>query len=103
MCPSFFCDMTGKGKKKNNPLSSEEGTGCLVSFVSGLLFDHATLFDASFFAGEAAEVVEFRATHFTVLVNSDAVDERRLDGEDTLYANVVGHLTHGETLFVSLA
>ena len=102
MCSSFFCNMTGKGKKEQ-PALFEEGTGCLISLICGLLFDHATLFDASCFAGEAAEVVEFRATHFTVLVNSDAVDERRLDGEDTLYANVVGHLAHGETLFVSLA
>ena len=41
--------------------------------LSGLL--DATLFDAGLLAGEGAEVVELRTAHFTVLVDSDALDE----------------------------
>lgn len=67
------------------------------------LLRYATFLDAGFLAGEAAEVVEFRTTHFTVLVDGDAVDERRFDGENTFHADVVAHLAHGEALFGAFA
>lgn len=63
------------------------------------VFDYATLFDASFLAGEAAEVVEFGAAHFTVFVYDDRIDEGGFYREDTLNADVVAHFAHGEALF----
>lgn len=67
------------------------------------VFDYATLFDASFLAGEAAEVVEFGAAHFTVFVYDDRIDEGGFYREDTLNADVVAHFAHGEALFVTVA
>ena len=49
----------------------------------------ATLFDAGFLTGKTTQVVEFRTTHLTILVYGDGVDERALDGEDTLYTDAV--------------
>ncbi len=63
------------------------------------VFDYATLFDASFLAGEAAEVVEFGAAHFTVFVYDDRIDEGGFYREDTLNSDVVAHFAHGEALF----
>lgn len=67
------------------------------------VFDYATLFDASFLAGEAAEVVEFGAAHFTVFVYDDRIDEGGFYREDTLNADVVAHFAHGEALFSALS
>lgn len=64
---------------------------------------HATLFDAGFFAGEATQIVDFCATDFTVFVDYDRVDERRLNGEDTFNTDIVAHLANGETLFVAFS
>ena len=40
-----------------------------------VLCNDAALFDASVLAGELAQIVEFSATHFTVLVDGDRVNE----------------------------
>lgn len=63
-----------------------------------LLFHYAALFDTGFLAGEIAQVVKFGTTNLTVLVHGDGVDKGRFEGEDTLNADVVGHLADGETL-----
>lgn len=67
-------------------------------FLAGTAF-----FDACFLAGEFAQVVEFCATNFTVFVDSYAVDKRRLQGEDTLNTDVIGHFANCKTLFVAVA
>ncbi len=62
-------------EKKGGPVSRGENRA--AEWVDCLcLFGNATLFDACLLAGELAQVVKFCATHFTVLVDSDAVDER---------------------------
>ena len=68
-----------------------------------LSFLDATLFDTSLFAGETTQVVQFGAANFAILVDYDGVDERRLEGEDTLNADVVGHFAYGEALFGAFA
>lgn len=81
---------------------------CPPFFVYGskrdfLLLDHAALFDTGFLACQATQIVKFRTAHFTVFVHCDRVDERRLNGENTLNTDVVAHFAHGETLFVAFA
>lgn len=68
-----------------------------------LLFGVNTSFlNASLLAGEVAEVVELGAAHLTVLVHLDALDGGRLNGEDTLYADVTRHLAYGKALLLSV-
>ena len=73
----------------------------LASRLCFLLYHYAALFDTSLLTSELAEVVNFSATHATVLVDHDAVDEWRFNWEDTFYANVLRHLANGETLLVA--
>ena len=63
----------------------------------------AALLDAGLLAGQAAEIVKFGATHLAILVDGDRVDKRRLDGEDTLHADIVAHFADGEPLLVAVA
>jgi len=79
-------------------LSSEIGLR-----LSLLLDKDAALLDASFLACEATQIVQLGATHLTVLVDDDAVDKGRLDGENTLNTDVVADLANGETLLQTLA
>ena len=77
---------------------------CIASSrLLGLLLDDAALFDAGLLTREFAQIVQFGATHLTVLVNHDVVDERRLNGENTLHTDVVANLANGETLLLALA
>ena len=62
-----------------------------------LLLHYAALFDAGFLACEATEIIKFCTANFTEFVHHDRVNERRLDGEDTLNADVVAHFAYGET------
>lgn len=50
--------------------------GSVIFRVSNGLLNDAALFDAGFLTGEIAQVVKLGATHFTVLVDGDGVDER---------------------------
>ena len=68
-----------------------------------VLLDKTTLFDAGLLAGEFAQIVQFSTTHFTALVHGDALDKRRLDGENTLHTDVVANLAHGETFLDAVA
>ena len=63
----------------------------LVSFLFlseadvGLLANvGSSLFDTGFLASECTQIVKLCATYLTMLVDLDALDVRRLDGEDTL-------------------
>ena len=67
-----------------------------------LLGSNALLSDASLLTGEVAQVVQLSATNLTNLVDYDAVDVGRLDGEDTLYTNGTRHLANGEALLVAV-
>ena len=48
-------------------------------------------------------MVKFCATHLAVFVNDNRVDKRRLQGEDTLNADIVAHLANGETFLSAFA
>ena len=63
----------------------------------GLLDGYALFLDAGLLAGQVAEVEDAGATHFTDLVDGDAVDCRGLEGENPLHSDAVGDLTHGES------
>ena len=63
----------------------------------------STLFDAGFLAGEGAEIIELGAAHTAELVYGDGVDEGRLEGEDTLNADIIRHFTYSETFFCAFA
>ena len=56
------------------------------------------LFDAGFFAGEVAQVVDTGTTNDTHLVYLDAVDVRRVEREDAFYADAVRNFADGEHL-----
>lgn len=86
-------------------MSSSRMTWRSIFFSSCVrsLFLEATLLDAGFLAGQLAQIVKLGAAHFTIFVYGNRVDKRRLDGEDTLYTDVVAHLANGETLLVALA
>ena len=68
-----------------------------------LFLDNATFFDAGLLTCEFAQVVKLGTTYLTVLVDSNGVDERRLDGEDTLNTDVFAHFANGETLLRAFA
>ena len=52
-----------------------------------VVFDNdALLLDAGLLTSELTQVVQLGTTYFTVLVHLNAVNVRRFDREDTLYA-----------------
>ena len=61
------------------------------------------LLDTGLLTRKSAEVVQLGTTHLTNLVDFDAFDVRRLDGEDTLYTYCTRHLANGEALLVAMA
>ena len=67
------------------------------SFLSLL---HAALLDTGFLTCKTAEIVKLGTTYLAILVDCDRLDERRLDGENSLHADTVGNLTHCEALLV---
>ena len=68
-------------------------------FVFVLL--NAALLDAGFLTRTLAEVIQFRTTYFTVLVDRDALNEGAVHREDTLYTNVAAHFANREALLVA--
>ena len=54
------------------------------------------------FTGKSTQIIQFSATYFTKLVNSDAFDKRRFDRKNTFYTYVFRHLTHCEAFFVTM-
>ena len=63
---------------------------------------HSSFFDSCFLTGKSTQVIQFSATYFTKLVNSDAFDKRRFDRKNTFYTYVFRHLTHCEAFFVTM-
>ena len=65
----------------------------------GLFFSSVDFFlDAGLLTGQIAEVEDTCATHFTVLVHLDLVDEGGLEGEDSLHTDASGNLADREGL-----
>lgn len=62
---------------------------------------YAALLDTSFLTSELAEVVESGTANLTVLIDGDRVDERGLNGEDTLNTDIVAHFANSEALLVA--
>ena len=60
------------------------------------------LLDAGLLACELAQVVKLCTAHLTTLVDLDAVDVGRLDGEDTLDTHGARHLADGDALLISM-
>ena len=44
----------------------------------------SSLLDTGLLTGECTQIIKLSATYLTMLVDLDALDVRRLDGEDTL-------------------
>ena len=62
----------------------------------------ALLLDTGSLTSELAQIVKLSATNLTYLVDLDALDVRRLDGEDTLNTNGTRHFTNSEALLVTV-
>ena len=60
-------------------------SSCLLSLLGSNRA--ALLLDAGCLTSELAQIVKLSAANLTNLVDLDALDVRRLDGEDTLYTN----------------
>ena len=60
------------------------------------------LLDACLLTCELAQIVKLGTTYLTTLVHLDAVDARRINGEDTLHTHGSRHLAHSEALLVSM-
>ena len=71
----------------------------LVGLFGLLIFCNVDfLADAGLLTGEVTEVEDTCATHFTILVNLNAVNEGRLEREDSLYTYTTGNLADREGL-----
>ena len=56
------------------------------------------LFDTGFLAGEVAEVENTCTTYLADFVHLDRIDERRCEGEYSLYTYAIGYLADSESL-----
>ena len=64
---------------------------------------NSAFLNTSLLTCEVAEVVDLRATNLTVLVDSNALDERAVHRKDTLNTYVARHFADGEAFFVFAA
>ena len=62
--------------KKDRWLESQPSVSVSLRSAVRLLVDNTTLFDTSLLACKVAQIVQFCTTHFTKLVDCDAVDKR---------------------------
>ena len=62
--------------KKDRWLGSQPSVSVSLRSAVRLLVDNTTLFDTSLLACKVAQIVQFCTTHFTKLVDCDAVDKR---------------------------
>ena len=60
----------------------------------------ALLLNTGSLTSELAQIVKLSAANLTNLVDLDALNVGRLDGEDTLYTNGTRHLANSEALLV---
>jgi len=61
------------------------------------------LLDASSLTSELAQIVKLSATNLTNLVHFDALNVRRLQGEDTFYTYGARHLANSEAFLLLMA
>lgn len=88
--------------KNSSPTNRKRKVGLVM--ISKLREGLASLLlDASLLASEATEIVETSATYLTDAVNNNLLDERRVHGEDTLYADAARDLANGEAFVNALA
>ena len=67
----------GRGEqKKDRWLGFQPSVSVSLRSAVRLLVDNTTLFDTSLLACKVAQIVQFCTTHFTKLVDCDAVDKR---------------------------
>lgn len=66
----------GCSKKKDRWLGFQPSVSVSLRSAVRLLVDNTTLFDTSLLACKVAQIVQFCTTHFTKLVDCDAVDKR---------------------------
>ena len=62
--------------KKDRWLGFQPSVSVSLRSAVRLLVDNTTLFDTSLLACKVAQIVQFCTTHFTKLVDCDAVDKR---------------------------
>ena len=62
--------------KKDRWLGFQPSVSVSLRSAVRLLVDNTTLFDTSLLASKVAQIVQFCTTHFTKLVDCDAVDKR---------------------------
>ena len=74
-------------------------SSCLLSLLSNRT---ALLLDAGSLTSELAQIVKLGAANLTYLVDFDAVDVGRLQGEDTLHTYGTTHLANCEALLVTV-
>mgnify|MGYP006922194657 CR=1 FL=1 len=60
------------------------------------------LFDAGCFSAQLTEIVELGSPDLSFAVNRNTIDEGRVDGEDTLNADVIRHFANREPLVIAL-
>ena len=72
----------------------------LLSAISKSLFLNDALGNASLLTGEVTKVIKLSATYFTVLVNGDGLDKRRIHWENTLNTYVTRHLANRKALLI---
>ena len=63
-------------RKKDRWLGFQPSVSVSLRSAVRLLVDNTTLFDTSLLACKGAQIVQFCTTHFTKLVDCDAVDKR---------------------------
>ena len=63
-------------RKKDRWLGFQPSVSVSLRSAVRLLVDNTTLFDTSLLACKVAQIVQFCTTHFTKLVDCDAVDKR---------------------------
>ena len=63
-------------EKKDRWLRFQPSVSVSLRSAVRLLVDNTTLFDTSLLACKVAQIVQFCTTHFTKLVDCDAVDKR---------------------------
>ena len=68
----------------------------IARLLCGSGLDYALFADAGLLTGKVAEVEDAGTADFTDLVDSDAVDSGRLEGENPFHADSIGNLAYGE-------
>ena len=75
LLPVRQCSCRGE-QKKDRWLGFQPSVSVSLRSAVRLLVDNTTLFDTSLLACKVAQIVQFCTTHFTKLVDCDAVDKR---------------------------